>query len=315
MGARMIRTIVVICTFNRPGPLRRAIETARAQALPAGHEAAVLIVDNSPDANARAGVEALMAGPGLPLRYLSAPVPNISVARNAGVAAAGEADYLVFLDDDEWCEPGWLAGLIGTAESTGADLVFGAVLPEFPGGTPPWDPSGRTYERKLSWPTGTRITIHHDESVSGRWIGTGNSLLRRATCLTRPDPFDPALGGCGGEDYDLFVRLYEAGRHFTWCAEAVVHELVPADRTEMAYMRRRTYRTGQQWATITIRRSDSPAYQTARIALRAAVQLGLVTLLWAWSRLRAAPDVMVRELKMAEVAGKLVWWTLPRGTR
>ena len=158
----MANTTVVICTYNRPEPLLRAIGTARDQTLPPGHAAEVLVVDNSPDANAREAVTAMMAEPGLPLRYLSAPVPNISVARNAGVAASA-GEFLVFLDDDERCEPGWLFGLLSTAEATGADLVFGAVLPEFPGSPPPWDPSGLTYERKLSWPTGTRIAIHHDD--------------------------------------------------------------------------------------------------------------------------------------------------------
>jgi succinoglycan biosynthesis protein ExoM len=307
-------TCVVICTFNRPGLLRRAIETARNQALPPGHAAGVLVVDNSADANARDAVTAMIADAGLELAYLSVPEPNISVARNAGVAAS-RSDFVVFLDDDERCEPGWLSGLLTTADATGADLVFGAVLPEFPGGPPAWDPAGLTYERRLSWPTGTRITIHHDERVSGRWIGTGNSLLRRATCLADELPFDAALGIYGGEDYDLFVRLYDAGRHFAWCAEAVVHECVPADRTTMDYMRRRTYRTGQSWTKITVQRSAKPGRMVSRIAVRAAVQLALVTGQWGWARLRRAPDAMRRELKMAEVAGKLVWWTRPTGAR
>jgi succinoglycan biosynthesis protein ExoM len=310
----MSTTSVVICTFNRPGPLRRAVETARSQHLSTGRIAELLVVDNSPDGNARAAMQEMARSPGLPLRYLSVPIPNISHARNAGVDAC-ISDFLVFLDDDEWCEPGWLDALVSTAESTGADLVFGAVLPEFPGGPPPWDPSGRSYERKMALPTGTRIGIDHQAQISGRWIGTGNSLMRRATCLAGGTPFDPALGACGGEDYDLFVRLFVAGRSFYWCGEAVVHELVPADRTETAYMRLRTFRTGQQWATITVLRSGRPAWEAARIGVRAAVQLVLVSGLWGWSRLRGAPDARVRELKMAEVAGKLVWWKLERGTR
>ncbi len=207
-----MRTVtVVICTFNRPEPLARAVATARAQALPPGWRGELLVVDNSPDGNARDAMQALAAGPGLPLRYLSAPIPNISHARNAGVQASDGA-FLVFLDDDERCEPGWLAALVSTAEQTGADLVFGAVLPEFPGGAPEWDPSGRAYERRMALPDGARIGIDHDAAVSGRWIGTGNSLLRRATCLAGDPPFDPALGACGGEDYDLFVRLHRASR-------------------------------------------------------------------------------------------------------
>ncbi|MFL1463821.1 glycosyltransferase family 2 protein [Roseococcus sp. DSY-14] len=311
----MPRTTVVICTFNRPGPLARAIATARAQALPAGEEAEVLVVDNSPDANARAAVEAMMPAPGLPLRFLAVPEPNISLARNAGVAAS-TGERVAFLDDDERCEPGWLAALVATQAATGADLVFGAVLPEFPGGPPAWDPTGRSYERLLSWPTGTALTLRHDESVSGRWIGTGNSLLLRATCLDGPAPFDPFLGRCGGEDFDLFLRLFAQGRRFVWCAEAVVHELVPPERATLAYMRGRNFRTGQIYGTVLLRRSGAPRRDALLLQARAAAQLGVVGLRWALAALRGGgrPAALL-SVKFTEVAGKLTWWRLARASR
>lgn len=312
----MPRTTVVICTFNRHGPLRRAVATARAQALPPGETAEVLVVDNSPDANARAVVEAAAAEPApIPVRYLSAPEPNISVARNAGVAAS-DSERVVFLDDDEWCEPGWLAALLATQAATGADLVFGAVIPEFPGGPPPWDPTGRSYERDLTWPTGTALTLRHDESVSGRWIGTGNSLLMRATCLAGPAPFDPALGRCGGEDFDLFLRLFEAGRRFVWCKEARVHELVPEDRATLGYMRRRNFRTGQIYGTVVLRRSPRFWRDAAVLQAKGVVQLGLVGLRWGAAALRGGGrDAALASVKFTEVAGKVSWWRLARGSR
>ncbi len=308
----MPRTTVVICTFNRPGPLARAIATARAQALPPGEAAEVLVVDNSPDSNARAAVEAMAALPGLPLRYLAVAEPNISLARNAGVAAS-VGERVAFLDDDERCEPGWLHALVTTQQDTGADLVCGVVLPEFPEGPPAWDPTGRSYERRLSWPTGTPLTLRHDESVSGRWIGTGNSLLLRATCLDDAAPFDPALGRCGGEDFDLFLRLFERGRRFVWCAEAVVHELVPADRATLSYMRRRNFRTGQVYGTVVLRRSPAPLRDGLLMAAKGVVQLGVVGLRWALAG--GGRAAALQSVKFTEVAGKVTWWRLARASR
>ena len=139
---------VVICTYNRPAALARAVASARAQRLPPGQDAEVLVVDNSPDRNAEAAIAAMAAGdaPGstpdlLPLRYLSVPEPNVSLARNAGVAATS-GDLLAFLDDDETAGEGWLAALVAVAEASGADAVFGPVLPDFPDGPPDWDPAG-----------------------------------------------------------------------------------------------------------------------------------------------------------------------------
>ncbi len=309
-----IKTSVVICTFNRHGPLRRAVRTARGQELPAGIAAEVVVVDNAPDGNAAPVVQAMLQEPGLPLRYLAHPEPNISAARNTGVAGT-TGDYLVFLDDDEWCEPGWLRSLVETAERSGADVVFGAVLPDFPDGPPDWDPSGRPYERRLTAPTGTPMDLRHDEKASGQWMGTGNSLLRRATCLAEPAPFDPLLGRSGGEDSDLFARLFRAGRRMIWCGEAVVHELVPGERTRLAYMVSRNRRGGQHWVAVAVRRSPHPARTAAMLTARALVQLGVVGLAWGWHRLRDPAGAAGHRLKLAQVWGKLTWWTMPQAHR
>ncbi len=307
-----IRVSVVICTYERPLLLARALRTAREQTLPSGVTGEVAVVDNAPSGSARPVVEAIAAEPGLPVRYLAHPVPNISHARNQGVAGT-EGDFVVFLDDDEWCEPGWLAALVATAEMSGADVVFGAVEPDFVDGAPDWDPEGRPHRRRLSAPSGTPMGIRHDAAASGRWMGTGNSLLRRATCLAGPNPFDPALGRVGGEDHDLFVRLAAQGRRMVWCAEAVVHEVVPADRATFAALRRRNWRGGQQWAVIAIRRARHPLSKAVLVTLRAAAQLGLVTL---QSLATRDPAILPkRRLKVAQVAGKLCWWMMPRGHR
>lgn len=186
--------------------------------------------DNAPDGDAESVVAALAGEAGLPICYLAHPVPNISHARNRGVAGT-DGSLVVFLNDDEWCCPGWLAALVETARAPGADVVFGAVLPDFPKGPPDWDPNGRPCERRLAQSSGTPMGIRHDGQASGRWIGTGNPLLRRDTCLAEADPFDPRLGRSGGEDYDLYVRLDRPGRHMVWCGEAVANEDVPTDRT------------------------------------------------------------------------------------
>lgn len=301
-----MKACIAITTFNRPALLLEALRSVRAQQPPEGVSAEVLVVDNSRDANAQGVVLGEAASPGLPARYLSLPEPNVSLARNAAVAACA-ADWLVFLDDDEVAPAGWLAALLATARATGADVVFGAVLPVFPDGPPAWDPEGRSLARDIALPSGSRIGLHHDRRLSGLWIGTGNCLLRVATCFGDSPPFDPALGRSGGEDYDFFVRLDAAGRRFAWCGEAPVTEVIPAARLTAAYRRDRSFRAGQLYARITIRNARSRPLGIAALALRSVVQLAVVAGLWGASRLRGAQDAEVRGLKVAEVAGKLLW--------
>jgi len=306
----MTTATVVICTYNRHDMLRRAVSSARGQILPSGLSAEILVVDNSRDANAQAVVAELAQGDGLALRYVSLPKPNISRARNAGVAQS-HGDYVVFLDDDEWCAPGWLAGMITTAEQTSADLVFGAIEPVFPDGMPLWDPSGRSLARDMKLPSGSFISINHDPAISGLWIGTCNALLRRATCLDEPDTFDTALGVVGGEDYDLFLRLWQRGRRFAWSAEGKVWEDIPGNRITMAYRRSRAFITGQQYSAITIRRARSSALAALIVLIKGAIQVPLVAARWAWARRRGHSAADALELQLRMVAGKLFWWNLP----
>jgi succinoglycan biosynthesis protein ExoM len=290
--------------------LRRAIDTAREQILRAGFMADILVVDNSNDGNARVTVETMAQNPGRELRYVSVPIPNISHARNAGVAHS-KADYIVFLDDDEWCEPGWLDAIIHTANETQGDLVFGPVLPIFPDGKPSWDPAGRSLERRLALPTGSLIGIRHDPMISGLWIGTCNSLFRRATCFSDGEVFDPALGLCGGEDFDLFVRFAQSGKRFIWCAEAVVWEVIPARRITAQYRRDRSFMTGQQFSTIMIRRARWPLIAMLVVMLKASIQLCIVAFQYIFSSVFKKSHEISLELKLRMVFGKLVWWTLP----
>ena len=201
--------------------------------------------------------------------------------------------------------------MIGTAEQTGADVVFGAVLAEYPDGKPSWDASGRSLERRMALPTGSPIGLRHDPRISGLWIGTGNSMLRRATCLAdSPTPFDPALGGTGGEDYDLFLRLTQNGRRFVWCAEAVVWEPVPGHRLTAAYRLGRAFVTGQLFAATTIHRSPHPRRAAALVLIKGVVQLALVSARWLVARLRSRAKAEAVEHTLRMVCGKLLWWRL-----
>ncbi|MCR0982323.1 glycosyltransferase family 2 protein [Roseomonas populi] len=309
-----MRALVAITTYNRPAMLLDAVRSARAQVLPDGIAARVLVVDNSRDANARDAVLVEAARTGLPLHYLSIPEPNISLARNAALAACDD-DWLAFMDDDQVASTTWLANLIATGERTGADVVFGAVLPIFPAGPPSWDPTGRSLTRDIALPDGSPIGLDHDARLSGLWIGTNGCLLRSATTIAphagAAPAFNPALGRTGGEDYDFFVRLHAAGRRFVWCADAPLREVIPAERLTTAYRRARSFRAGQLYARITLEHARSRVIATAELAARAAVQLVLVSGLWGLGRLRGSPDADRRSLKVAEVAGKLFWGGRP----
>jgi glycosyltransferase involved in cell wall biosynthesis len=231
-------SIVVPC-FDRITLLERTLRACFAQVVPDGLKWEIIVCDNHPDQLAKSAVEALQKQSPVPFYYLPAPSRNIARARNVGVAAA-KGRYVAFIDDDEAPDPGLLAAYYSCLERTGADAAFGPKYPIFESGKPPsWDPEGWYYTTNFMVPTDTRIGR---VGRQGRVLGSGNSFMRVATCLTGSQPFDEVIGAADGEDTELFLRLLKNGRSFVWCAEASVHEVMLESRMNFGYMRLRMKR-------------------------------------------------------------------------
>ena len=91
------RFSVVIPAFNSAATLARAIESVLAQSWPA--DEIIVVDDGSSDGSA-----AIAGRFGAPVRLIRQKNSGVSVARNAGAAAA-RGDWLAFLDADDWYAP------------------------------------------------------------------------------------------------------------------------------------------------------------------------------------------------------------------
>ncbi|MFO1059744.1 MAG: glycosyltransferase [Dongiaceae bacterium] len=299
----MIDISIVICTFHRPAQLRRAIVTCLAQQTHRSFE--IVVVDNSLEGDARPVIEGFGIEPRLV--HVGLPRPNIALARNAGLAAA-RGELIAFLDDDQEASPGWIEALAVTMQRGGADVVFGPISPRFVGGVAPdWDPQGWRFARRLALPSGAPVDVTGAPPGSARGIGTGNSMLRRAT-IGPATAFASRFGQTGGEDTDFFFRLARQGCRILWCAEAEVVETVPAERATLAYMIERTRHGGRLFVAMARRNSPHPRRTAALLLARAAAQLLL------WLPLMSAPArLRLRaRFRVASALGKLTWWRLQR---
>jgi glycosyltransferase involved in cell wall biosynthesis len=303
---------VVICSYRRNEGLRRAAASILTQALPAGLTIELVLVDNNPDGSAAPAVAALAAEAPFPVRYVHATMPNIAHARNAGIAAArGKA--VAFMDDDEEAVPEWVAALHATAQTTGADLVFGPTEPVFESGPPAWDPTGERYRKRLALPDGAMAPILGERGHAHGLgvVASGNVLIGRA-CLDEPEPFDPAFGRSGGEDSDFFRRQIRRGRRAAWSERALVHEHIPPDRTELDFMVRRAYRESQTFVRFLVKNSPNPGRTGLWLQLRG----GLQAVVWAGPHLCRGllPADLARRARfgLAHGLGKLRWRRAPR---
>lgn len=225
---------VGVCTFRRPG----VVDTLRslgAQQIPDGVRLRVIVADNTSDQEARARVEDLAPSLPIEVRYLHAPERNICIARNACLDAA-TADFVGFLDDDEQAAPAWLSKMLAEA-ANGWDAVLGPVRATYQPTAPAWMLEAEPHSTA-------------PVQVGGRILKgyAGNVLIRRAAVEARGLRFDLRLGRQGGEDDDFFYRLTDSGGAIGYAEEAVAFEDVPADRASLAWLLKRSFRTGQTHA-------------------------------------------------------------------
>lgn len=128
--------------------------------------------------------------PDLPLKRIRFDTPNISLARNAGIAAAA-GDIVAFIDDDATAEPGWAEAL---AQSFANDRVIAATgRTRGPDGLR-WQtmaervtPSGITYPITVRGPALLGVE-------GGCPVGTiGTNCAFRRLALIQIGGFDPAF--------------------------------------------------------------------------------------------------------------------------
>jgi len=228
---------VAICTWKRPALLRETLRSLTALTVPAGLRWELLIVNNSePD---ETDAVAAMFAKTLPVRVAHERRPGIAQARNAALENAS-GSLLLWTDDDVQVEPAWLSTYVHYFSTLSADIVFGRVLPLWPDGQPP-----RWYGPKMA---GMFAILDLDRPaglVTDSGVMGFNVNLGMRTAAVR------SIGGyakrdnqgrlASEDDTDLFLRAHAAGLRIAYAPEAVVHHVIPPERTTKAFSRRRAW--------------------------------------------------------------------------
>jgi succinoglycan biosynthesis protein ExoM len=259
-------TCVAVCvaTYDRPDGLARLLDGLRAQRVSAAVR--VVVVDNDAAGPCRAIAEAQASCFAHGLRYVVEPTRGITYARNRCVEAAGkDVDFVAMLDDDEVPDPGWLAELLRVQAETSADIVTGPVIPYFPTTAPAWVREGGFFDRPRH-ETGHRLPHAHTHNV-----------LARRTVFDETGQFDNRFALTGGEDLEFFRRAVGRGFSVVWADDAPVQEWIPASRTTLAWLLRRSYRAGTTLGLVDRDRRDVLRARGGRVVRGAGLMVqGLV---------------------------------------
>lgn len=244
----MRELIVAIPTFRRPQALATALATVRQQVdaendRPASAmRCSILVVDNDPEASAAAIAKQHGA------RYVTEPRPGIAAVRNRALGECDGAAALLFLDDDEIPEPGWLRGMIEMYLATAPTAVAGRVVTRLPGDVEPWISKGGAFDRPVR--TAGQLL---DEAA------TNNLLLDLDGVRRLGLAFDERFGLTGGSDSMFTLQLTRRGGTIRWAEDAVVTEQEDPARFTRSWVLMRTFRFGNTSARVRIALAETPA--------------------------------------------------------
>lgn len=186
---------MVSAARNAAATLPETLHSLQAQTLRAWE--AIVVDDGSTDETA--AIAASLAAGDSRIRVLQQTWGGVAAARNAGAAAAS-ADWLLFLDADDWLLPTALEQLVGTIE---ADPHLGAAY----GGWIRVDLEGERI-------TEERPSLAGDlfDAFACRCVFTVNSCLVRRSLVEEAGGFDGERSPV--EDWDLWQRLARMGTEF-----------------------------------------------------------------------------------------------------
>ena len=253
---------ICICTFMRPDGLQRLLAGLDGQTFTVTPQPRVqlIVVDNSPTGSAAATCAAQTTR--WPLQYLHEPRPGISYARNTALAAvAPDTDFIAMIDDDEVPAPDWLDQLLDAQTRSGADIIVGPTTPVFPPQTPDWIKASGFFMKPENG--ASLCDLDPDPPAA-----TCNVLVRADLLGPSGLSFEPALALSGGEDKLLFQSLKQCGYRFAWANAAQVSEWIPAERANLSYMWRESYRRGCVKYFVKRRLKSRSNLDALRIALR-----------------------------------------------
>ena len=241
----MTLVTVAFCTYNRADKLYDLVRDLRAQASPAPFE--ILAVNNNSSDDTLSVLKELALADGVPLRVVTEKERGIVPARNRAVAETLRSDCLIFLDDDELPEPGFVAAAVDALTREGADCVGGRIRVQFePGQRPKWL-EGNLLKYLGEADYGVEPFWIHDKSTP---VWSGNAGYR-TTLFQSGLRFDRRFNrkgkaAGGGEDTVLFETLLDQGARIRHRPDMVVRHFVDEWRLSPGYFLRLSYKLGRQ---------------------------------------------------------------------
>ena len=235
---------VVICTYNRSRILVNVLKTLGEQVLPEDFQLEILVVDNNSTDDTPNVVEGFAQQSGFLVRYVKEKKQGLSYARNRGILEA-QGKYIAFTDDDALADECWVREIYNTFEEYHCHCVGGKIHLKCEIEMPLW-------LQKELWgflgyfDHGDKvISIDHESNYP-----FGGNMAFFKDVFKEIGYFNPNLGrrgtiSFGGEEAELFGRLFQAGGTAIYQPGALVYHVIQIERMKKRYFRKLHFNEGR----------------------------------------------------------------------
>jgi glucosyl-dolichyl phosphate glucuronosyltransferase len=237
IAERRLTLDVVVPTYKRSHLLRKTLTSLLQAHVPEGLTVCVIVVDNnSPDDTAEV-VREMQHGAPVQVQYVRERKQGLSHARNAGIAA-GAADLIGFIDDDEEVDASWYDVVAREFADQSVEYVGGPYLPNWVTPVPDWLPPG--YHAAIG------AIPPKPRALFGKELGAnlmgGNAVVRRRV-FDQVGTYAPHLGRSNKgllseEDAEFFRRLEKAKIRGLYVPDLIIYHYIAPDRLTRSYHRR-----------------------------------------------------------------------------
>ena len=267
---------VLICTHNRAGLLRRALDSLKRARSPLGWRVDILVVANACTDATHALLEAEKAATGLELSrfsldWLAEPRPGKSFALNTAIPRVRSSGIVTFVDDDHRVDEYYLVEICHAAETYPHVSMFcGRILPEWDGNEPRWVHDEGPYRiRPLPIPRSDGGPAPRELAADDATPGGGNLFLR-GDVFDRAGEFPTELGPRGhdlggGEDSVFVERALSRGEHLMYVPGVLQHHYVDPERLRFTYVLRKAFQRARTGGMSQRLRSGIPLYQWRKL--------------------------------------------------
>ena len=237
---------VCICTHDRPRYVRDCLDGLRRQTAPADRFETLIVDSGSPEP-AHSELRGLaLAHPHT--RLIRVDEPGVSIARNAGAAAA-TANFIAYIDDDAIPAEDWVAAILDVLAGPegGLAVLAGRILPKWEAPLPAW------------WPLSLRgllSIIEHEGAGEFRTAALprglepyGCNMVVHVPSMLNTGGFGRGIGRIGGallsdEDVQLAWRLQDTGLSARYDSRIIVYHQIQAARLNPEWLLSRLYWQG-----------------------------------------------------------------------